>query len=63
VEKNASHPTLHYLFKFLNAYEFASEGDKYITKHNKTIINALVLGKVFEKINFAKTVPPLPQDL
>jgi len=49
--KNASLPTLHYLFKFLDAYDFASEGGEDIAEDNKTIINASVLGKVFEKIN------------
>ncbi|MFA5970771.1 MAG: Eco57I restriction-modification methylase domain-containing protein [Lentimicrobiaceae bacterium] len=50
-KKNASLPTLHYLFKFLDAYDFASEGGEDIAEDNKTIINASVLGKVFEKIN------------
>ncbi|MCX6235212.1 MAG: Eco57I restriction-modification methylase domain-containing protein [Bacteroidetes bacterium] len=44
-------PTLEYLFKFLNAYNFASEGTEDVQEDNKTIINASVLGKVFEKIN------------
>jgi len=50
-KKNATLPTLHYLFKFLDAYDFASEGGEGIAEDNKTIINASVLGKVFEKIN------------
>ncbi|MFN8134846.1 MAG: DNA methyltransferase [Bacteroidales bacterium] len=50
-KKNTSLPTLHYLFKFLDAYDFASEGGEDIAEDNKTIINASVLGKVFEKIN------------
>ncbi|MBI5219826.1 MAG: Eco57I restriction-modification methylase domain-containing protein [Bacteroidia bacterium] len=42
---------LDYLFKFLDAYDFASEGKTEIQEENKSIINASVLGKVFEKIN------------
>jgi adenine-specific DNA-methyltransferase len=44
-------PTLAYIFNFLNAYDFASENNDEIQEDNKTIINASVLGKVFEKIN------------
>jgi len=44
-------PTLDYLFKFLDAYDFASEGTEEVQEDNKNIINASVLGKVFEKIN------------
>lgn len=44
-------PTLDYLFRFLDAYDFASEGTDDIQDDNKTLINASVLGKVFEKIN------------
>ncbi|MBA2493668.1 MAG: Eco57I restriction-modification methylase domain-containing protein, partial [Acidobacteria bacterium] len=44
-------PTLAYLFKFLDAYDFASEGRKGIKENNRSLINASVLGKVFEKIN------------
>ena len=44
-------PTLDYLFKFLDAYDFASEGTDEVQEDNKTLINASVLGKVFEKIN------------
>jgi len=43
--------SLEYLFQFLNAYDFASEGEEEIQEENKTIINASVLGTVFEKIN------------
>lgn len=49
--KNSNLPTLEYLFKFLDAYDFSSEGGEDIKEDNKTIINASVLGKVFEKIN------------
>ena len=44
-------PTLAYLFAFLDAYDFASEGVSGITENNRSLINASVLGKVFEKIN------------
>jgi adenine-specific DNA-methyltransferase len=43
--------TLHYLFDFLDAYNFASIGKEEVQEENKTIINAAVLGLVFEKIN------------
>ena len=43
--------TLKYLFEFLDAYDFASEGSEEIQEENKTIINASVLGLIFEKIN------------
>jgi hypothetical protein len=42
---------LEYLFKFLNAYDFSSEGAEAIQEDNKTLINASVLGLIFEKIN------------
>lgn len=43
---------LSYLFQFLDAYDFASEGAAVaIQDDHRTIINASVLGKVFEKIN------------
>lgn len=43
--------TLDYLFLFLDSYDFASEGSENIQEDNKPLINASVLGKVFEKIN------------
>ena len=43
--------TLEYLFEFLNAYDFAGEGAEEIQEDNKTLINASVLGLIFEKIN------------
>jgi adenine-specific DNA-methyltransferase len=43
--------TLQYLFEFLNAYDFSSEGSEDIQEENKTLINASVLGLIFEKIN------------
>lgn len=52
IKKNtASLPSLDYLFQFLDAYDFASEGTEDWQKDNKQLINASVLGKVFEKIN------------
>ncbi|MCC6548772.1 MAG: class I SAM-dependent DNA methyltransferase, partial [Ignavibacteriaceae bacterium] len=42
---------LEYLFEFLNAYDFSSEGSEDIQEDNKTLINASVLGLIFEKIN------------
>jgi hypothetical protein len=46
--------TLEYLFSFLDAYDFASEGAETITETNRPLINASVLGKIFEKINNSK---------
>lgn len=46
--------TLDYLFAFLNAYDFGSDlsNEKEITRgESKTLINASVLGLIFEKIN------------
>jgi hypothetical protein len=43
--------TLHYLFEFLDAYDFGAEGGEEIQEDNKTLINASVLGLIFEKIN------------
>ncbi|TAG58262.1 MAG: class I SAM-dependent DNA methyltransferase, partial [Cytophagales bacterium] len=43
--------TLDYLFRFLDNYDFASEGSEDIQDEAKALINASVLGKVFEKIN------------
>ncbi len=43
--------TLAYLFDFLNAYDFSSEGKEEIQEDNKSLINASVLGLIFEKIN------------
>lgn len=43
--------TLEYLFAFLNAYDFSSEGSEEIQEDNKQLINASVLGLIFEKIN------------
>ncbi|HLO87146.1 MAG TPA: type II restriction endonuclease, partial [Nostocaceae cyanobacterium] len=42
---------LEYLFEFLNAYNFSSESGEEIQEENKRLINASVLGLIFEKIN------------
>lgn len=42
---------LQYFFEFLEAYDFSSEGAEDIQEDNKTLINASVLGLIFEKIN------------
>ncbi len=44
-------PTLRYLLEFLDAYDFASEGSEEVQETAKTLINASVLGLIFEKIN------------
>ncbi|MCH8535474.1 MAG: Eco57I restriction-modification methylase domain-containing protein [Flavobacteriaceae bacterium] len=49
-EKGNLH-TLEYLFRFLDAYDFASDGEESIQEENKSLINASVLGLIFEKIN------------
>ncbi len=51
VAKNTQMRTLHYLFAFLDAYSFSSEGGEDIQEQNKRLINASVLGLIFEKIN------------
>jgi hypothetical protein len=45
--------TLEYLFKFLDAYDFATDGTEGIEdgQESKSLINASVLGLIFEKIN------------
>lgn len=50
-KKNDKLKTIDYLFRFLDAYDFASEDTGDTREDNKTLINAAVLGKVFEKIN------------
>ncbi|VTP95825.1 DUF7149 domain-containing protein [Sphingobacterium daejeonense] len=42
---------LQYLFQFLDAYDFGAEGSEEIQEENKSLINASVLGLIFEKIN------------
>ncbi|RDK87380.1 type IIG restriction enzyme/methyltransferase [Marinirhabdus gelatinilytica] len=45
--------TLDYLFQFLDAYDFATDGNEGIedAQETKSLINASVLGLIFEKIN------------
>jgi hypothetical protein len=45
--------TLDYLFKFLDAFDFATDGTEAISDddESKTLISASVLGKIFEKLN------------
>ena len=43
--------TLKYLLDFLDAYDFSGEGSDGIQENAKTLINASVLGLIFEKIN------------
>lgn len=50
-KRTGSLSTLEYLFEFLNAYDFSSEGSEEIQEENKSLINASVLGLIFEKIN------------
>ncbi|MBL7800301.1 MAG: class I SAM-dependent DNA methyltransferase [Chitinophagales bacterium] len=50
-KRTGSINTLEYLFEFLNAYDFTSEGSEEIQEDNKSLINASVLGLIFEKIN------------
>lgn len=50
-KRSGNMTTLQYLFEFLDAYDFgAKEGSK-IQEDKKTLINASVLGLIFEKIN------------
>ncbi len=44
-------PTLQYLLEFLEAFDFASEGAESIQDHKRSLVNASVLGLIFEKIN------------
>lgn len=50
-KQTGSLPVLEYFFAFLDAYNFSSEGSERIQEDNKTLINASVLGLIFEKIN------------
>lgn len=43
--------TLEYLFAFLDAYDFASEAGGDLKEDSRALINASVLGLIFEKIN------------
>ncbi|MBL7692032.1 MAG: N-6 DNA methylase [Flavipsychrobacter sp.] len=49
--RTGSYTTLHYLLDFLDAYDFSSDGGEEIQEENKNLINASVLGLIFEKIN------------
>jgi len=42
---------LEYLLRFLDAYDFSSEGSEDIQEENKPLISSSVLGLIFEKIN------------
>ncbi|MEL6675641.1 MAG: TaqI-like C-terminal specificity domain-containing protein [Bacteroidota bacterium] len=42
---------LDYLLAFLDAYDFSADNGEEIQEENKTLINAAVLGLIFEKIN------------
>lgn len=42
---------LEYLLRFLDAYNFNTEGTAEVQEETKTLINASVLGRIFEKIN------------
>lgn len=52
-EQNSSYTIkpLEYLLRFLDAYDFSSEGSEDIQEENKPLISASVLGLIFEKIN------------
>lgn len=50
-KRTGSITALEYLFEFLNAYDFSGEGSEEVQEDNKTLINASVLGLIFEKIN------------
>lgn len=49
--KGSSKRTLEYLFEFLEAYDFSDDTKGKIKENSKSIINASVLGLIFEKIN------------
>lgn len=49
-KKSGQTSTLSYLFEFLDAYDFGSTSDE-IANESKSLINASVLGLIFEKIN------------
>jgi adenine-specific DNA-methyltransferase len=50
-KEKGSRDSLRYLFDFLGSYDYNSEGSEEIQEDNKTLINASVLGLIFEKIN------------
>lgn len=51
LEKDENIKPLEYLLRFLDAYDFSSEGAEGIQEENKPLISASVLGLIFEKIN------------
>ena len=50
-KEKGSREGLAYLFDFLSSYDFTSDSSVEIQEDNKTLINASVLGLIFEKIN------------
>ncbi len=48
---SADKNTLGYIFEFLDSYDFGTVGGGDVQEESKTIINAAVLGLIFEKIN------------
>ena len=50
-KKSGALPALTYLLEFLDSFDFASEGTGGIIDGKRTLINASVLGLIFEKIN------------
>jgi hypothetical protein len=50
-KEKGSREGLAYLFDFLSSYDFTSDSSADIQEDNKTLINASVLGLIFEKIN------------
>lgn len=49
--KKGAVSTLHYLFEFLDAYDFSNDGGDEVVNESKSLISASVLGLIFEKIN------------
>ena len=49
--KTGSVNTLEYLFEFLDAYDFSNDSKEEVITEQKSLINASVLGLIFEKIN------------
>jgi adenine-specific DNA-methyltransferase len=49
--KGASLSALEYLLRFLDAYNFDTVGTATVQSEDKSLINASVLGRIFEKIN------------
>lgn len=51
VKRTDNISSLDYIFSFLDSYDFGSVGGGEVQEESKTIINASVLGLIFEKIN------------